>query len=555
MTTSENHWFRPAAGILGLALLLATTRSLPAQQPDPQQQPNPNMQAARLSYVEGEVQLTQDNQVLANPALANTPLFEGTVISTREDGRAEVQLDNGSVARISPNSSLKVSALRHRGNRAEAELQLETGLAYFELQGETSSSRTIARFGDSTVTASGFTVLRVNLDNPPGEVAVFSGDAHLERGSNLSLDLHGGESVALNGSNPNLYDLAETIEPDSWDAWNADRDQQLNSEQATRTAASSSEPNSSNPAWGDLDANGNWYNVPGQGYVWSPNEASSGDWDPYGCGSWVWTPQFGYIWVSCQSWGYLPYSSGYWNYYDDFGWGWTPGYGYPWWGTGGWGLNIGRRPVRYQPPHRPHGGPVHPTEPIRRGGFYQPNPVIAVNRIPRSPQASPVHVVGRPVTIGGSMVEPLRPLSPRPSYDHTPSGSTGFTRSFQGTGSPNVPRYGTRAYTPGSTGRNPGSTGYVPWANSGGRPSGWTAPSATGGNYAPSPRAYPGGSPTGHPYSGGGGVPHVSGGGGGGGARPSSGGGGGGGGHPSGGGGGGGGGHASGGGSAPAGHH
>lgn len=529
MNTSENAWFRPAAGVLGLALFLATCQAAPAQQPDAG--PNPNVQAARLSYVEGEVQLTQGNQVLANPALANTPLFEGTVITTREDGRAEVQLENGSVARISPNSSLKLSVLRLQGNMADAEMQVQTGLAYFELQGDTSSSRTVARFDDSAVTASGFTVVRINVDNPPGEVAVFSGNAHLERANNLSLDLHGGESVALNSSDPNQYNLAETIEPDSWDAWNADRDQQLNSEQSARTEASSSEPNSSNPAWSDLDANGNWYNVPGQGYVWSPYEASAGDWDPYGCGNWVWTPQFGYIWVACQSWGYLPYSMGYWNYYDDFGWGWTPGYGYPWWVVGGWGFNLGNRPVRYQPPHRPHGGPVHPPEPIRRGGFYQPNPVIAVNRIPRSPAATPVHVVGRPVTIGGTTVAPLRPISPRPSYEHIPSTANGFTRSAQGSPSPNLPRYG-------SPGNVRGSTGYVPWANSpSGRTGTWTMPAAPGGSYHPSapPASSYGGGSISRPSSGGA-APHVSSGGGGGG-HVSAGGGGGGGGHPGGGGG------------------
>lgn len=514
-------WFKPAAGLLGLALLSAAP-FLQAQQ-----QPDSNARAARLSFVDGEVQITQGNQILANPALANTPLFEGAVVSTREDGRAEVQFDNGTVVRVAPNSSLKISVLRQQDNVTVAELHLDAGLAYFEMQGDSTSGRTTARFGDSAVTASGFTVFRLNVDNPPGEVAVFSGNAHLERGNNLSLDLHGGESVALNGSDSNLYNMAETIEPDSWDAWNADRDQQLNSEQASRTAASSSEPNSNNPAWGDLDTNGNWYNVPGQGYVWSPYEASSGDWDPYGCGNWVWTPGYGYVWVSCESWGYLPYSMGYWNYYDDFGWGWTPGYGYPWWATGGWGWNIGTRPPRYLPPHRPRGGPVQPVAPIRRGGgFYQPNPVIAVNRIPSSPTAHPVHVVGRATTIGGSMVEPLRPLSPRPSYEHTGAVANGFTGgSYRVTGGQNAPRY----------------PGYVPWTNSGvGRPG--TMPAAPGGGYrppAPSRGYSGGGAPVSHPS--GGGAPHVSGGGGGGGGgHPSGGGGGGGGGgHPSGGGGGG----------------
>jgi hypothetical protein len=539
--------FRPAAGVLGLALLLASTVTLQGQQPDP------NMRAARLSYVEGSVQLSQGNQILADPALVNTPLFEGTEIAAKEDGKAEIQFDDGSVARISPNSSLKIAVLRQDAGASKAELVLTSGLAYFELQGDSSANHTIARFGDSAVTAGGYTVLRVSLDNLPGEVAVFAGNAHIERGNSLSLDVRGGESVALNASDPNLYNLAETIEPDSWDAWNADRDQDLNAQIAAKTAASGSEPNSNNPAWGDLDANGNWYNVPGQGYVWSPNEAASGSWDPYGCGNWVWTPQYGYIWVSCEQWGYLPYTTGYWNFYDDFGWGWTPGFCYPWWTTGGWVANVGNHPMRYQPPHRPRGGPVHgPNEPIRRGGFYQPNPVIAVNRIPLSPTGNPVHAIGRPATIGGTTVQPLRPLTPRPIY--SPSTASGFNGSNSGFGSPRVgsPRYG----SPGNGNSAPayGRSTYVPWANSpssSGRPGGWTAPAAPAGGYrtpvpsrgysggsAPAP-SYGGGAP--HPSSGGGGGGGHVGGGGGGGAAPhvSSGGGGGGGGHVSSGGGGG----------------
>jgi hypothetical protein len=499
MNRLHKVWFRPAAGVLGLALFLAGTDALNAQQ-----QPDPNVRAARLSFVEGDVQLSQGNQIIADPALANTPVFEGTEITAKDDGKAELQFDDGSVVRISPNSSLKVAALRQDGGASKAELLLQTGLAYFELQGDTSASGMVVHFGESAVTASGFTVLRISLDNPPGELAVFSGNVHLDRGNTLSLDLRGGESLALNATDPNLYNLAETIEPDSWDAWNADRDQELSSQGAARTAASGSAPNSNNPAWGDLDANGNWYNVPGQGYVWSPAEAASGSWDPYGCGNWVWTPQFGYIWVSCEQWGYLPYSSGYWNYYDAFGWGWTPGYGYPWWVTGGWGWNIGNRPVRYQPPHRPHGTPVHPGEPIRHGGFYQPNPVIAVNRIPSSPSVNPAHVVGRPMTVAGNTIEPLKPLSPRPTYN--PSAASGFRGSNPGYGNP------------GTGGR----TGYVPWANSGTSHAGtWTAP-AGGGYHATTPTrgySYPSGSTSSHVSSGGGGGGHVSSGGGGGGGH------------------------------------
>ena len=56
--------------------------------------------------MEGQVQLSQGNTVLAAQAVVNTPLFEGTEIKTSDDGRAEIQFEDGSIARVSPDSSL-----------------------------------------------------------------------------------------------------------------------------------------------------------------------------------------------------------------------------------------------------------------------------------------------------------------------------------------------------------------------------------------------------------------------------------------------------------------
>ena len=492
-TAFSISWFWPAA--IGLALILVATSGVKAQEADP------TTRAVRLSSVDGAVQVSQGNQILADPALANMPLFEGTVITTGDDGRAELQFDDGSVARVSPNSSMRIAVLRQENGISKAALALNSGLAYFELQGETSSSSVQAQFGDSVVTATGFSVLRINLDNPPGELAVFSGNAHLVRANALSLDLHGGESVRLSPTDPNAYNLAETIEPDSWDAWNADRDQELTSQEAAKTNATNTFTNSNNPAWGDLDANGNWYNVPGQGYVWSPYVASGAGWDPYGCGHWVWTPQFGYVWVSCESWGYLPYSFGFWNWYDGFGWGWAPGYWNPWWCRGGWGSNVGNTPVHYRPPNRPHGGPPRAPgggSPVRVAGNNQPYPVVTYTRVSNRPIASPVRHAGGPVTIGGNTIMPLRPVAPRPVYNHEPGSTSVIVSRSPAT----YPGYGA---TP--------RTGYVHSANQGGASvnqgrSTWVGPVNAGTNiyhpgavYRPGSSVY-GGAAAGHPSSG-----------------------------------------------------
>lgn len=534
-----DKYFRLFLAILSLSLLAG--RVVASQQADP------TARAARLSNVDGQVRLMQGDQILAESAVQNTPLFEGSELKTADDGRAEIQFDDGSIVRISPNSSVKLSVLRQQGSASDAEVQLESGLGYFELQGDNGAGHFRARFGDNVVTASGFSVIRIDLDSPAGKVAVFSGNAHLDRSKGTALDLRGGQSVTLDGADASQDNLSESIEPDSWDTWNADRDQLLTSREAARTAATTSTSinNSANPAWSDLDANGNWYDVPGQGYVWSPYQATNAGWDPYGCGHWVWTPRFGYIWVSCESWGYMPYASGNWNYYDGFGWGWYPGYSNPWWCGGGWGFNLGTRPVRYQPPHRPRGIPIRPPggggSPMRGGQRFAPNPVIPVNRVKDRGFPEPVHVrAGGPVTIAGNVVQPLKPISPRPVYGHMPAGGsrpgyTVFPRAGESgrqgqTGWPAAPPpTGGNTYRPTA----PASGRYYPYAPGPSAPS----PSAPSRGYAP-PSG--GNSPSRPASGGGGGGAHVGGGGGGGAPHVSSGGGGGG--HVSSGGGGGGGG-------------
>jgi len=455
----------------------------------------PAPRAVRLSSVDGQVQISVGGQVATDSAVANSPLFEGTRVVTGDEGRAEIQFEDGSMARLSPNSSLTLTVLRGAGANSETEITLEGGLGYFEVQGGGQTGALRVRFGESLVTTNGFTVMRVNLDTAPGALAVFSGNAHVEQGSAVSVDLHGGESLALSAADAMRYTLSESIDPDSWDTWNSDRDQALAAEAADKTGASTGLGQASNPAWNDLDANGSWYNVPDQGQVWSPADASDANWDPYGSGYWMSTPGYGYTWVSGNAWGYLPYQCGMWNWYDNFGWGWAPGAGgcgTMFWGAGYYGgVNVGRGYFGYHPPMRPRS----PMRPIRPMGL------IAVDRHTVGPAVTlPARDKNSPVQIAGYAVTPMHTLSVRPAYDRSTTVlSNGTVVTHVG---------GTTATGQG----RPGVAGYV-----GSRPPGATGTTAKGtAPKAPSST---------HVASSGGG--HVSSGGGGGGAAHASGGGGG----------------------------
>lgn len=508
----------PASALLaGAALALAVASLPPALHADDTTgQP---ARAIRLSYVDGKVQISQGGQVTSEQAVINTPLVQGTTITTGDDGRAEIQFEDGSVARLSPNSALTLTTLTGDGASADAEMDLAHGLAYFELQGNGQMGQMAVHFAGNVVTASGFTVFRVTDDVPPGSLAVFSGNAHVDRSSGALLDLHSGESVAFNSDDPNGYSLAETIEPNSWDAWNSDRDQALTAEASAQTSAPSdlAPGQTSNPAWSDLDSSGSWYNVPGQGYVWSPYDASQPGFDPYGNGNWVYTPGFGYTWASAYSWGYLPYECGAWNFYNGFGWGWAPGFGgcTPWWGVGFYpGPVFGIVPPWYRPIRRPifpgggHG--PHPGRPI---------PMIAVNRRPMAHTASlPARDGSRAVAIDGHSVTPLRSMPSRVAYDRAAFVNRQVFRNTGKQAGAGRPAYAAprSTYAP----QTPRSNVYrapAPARNYSAPPRPYSAPSPASQpvrSYSPPPSSSGGYRPSGGGYSGGG--DHGGGGGGGG---------------------------------------
>ncbi len=365
---------------------------------------------------------------LTDDAVANTPLFEGTGIQTGDDGRAEIQFEDGSIARIPPDSVLTLSVLRP----GQTDLFLNSGLGYFELKsaGDSTTGPMKVHFGTSVAASTASAVFRVKLDEAPGEIAVFDGGLHVDGQNGAGADLRGGESAKLDS-----FSIAESIEPDSWDAWNSDRDQALNAASGSTTAATSGMPNSADPAWGDLNQSGNWYDVPGEGQVWSPYEASDSSWDPYGDGYWADTPGYGYTWVSGESWGYMPYQCGLWNWYGGFGWGWAPGGCRTWWGGGGrlWAVNVGRFPGGWRAPVRPpRPRGIGRPEP-GRGVIRPAAPIISVRRQgPPVDGVLPLRDRKTPVNIAGSTIAPMRPVNNRPVYNHQPAQ---FGR-FQAGGAP-----------------------------------------------------------------------------------------------------------------------
>ena len=97
------RWFLTGGGV-GLVLLALAFGgvSAKAQAPDA-----PVHRAARLSYLQGSVSVEHMDNTGSDPGLLNMPLAAGVRVATGEDGQAEIEFEDGSLVRLTPNSALE----------------------------------------------------------------------------------------------------------------------------------------------------------------------------------------------------------------------------------------------------------------------------------------------------------------------------------------------------------------------------------------------------------------------------------------------------------------
>jgi hypothetical protein len=441
--------------VVVLALLLALVASARGQaQPAPQTPPR----MARLTFVSGQVGFdgVNVNGGTSQPAVVNEPVLEGMTLATANDGQAEMEFEDGSVVRLTPNSALSIVklAVDAQGN-LHSRLALLHGLAYLELRSSTRYRYRVDAQGDEIVPVENSTI-RVNLDQPPATIAVLEGEIHVtalpggaaaNQAANQAAggqagaqaDATAGQTLrsAAAPGQPSIgnYLVKDGIDPDSWDQWNVDRDVAAANQAADQTTARNGFAGDQGYGWADLDANGSWYDVPGQGEIWQPDiaaDAGMDGFDPYGYGDWAWTPGFGYVWASGYPWGWTPYRCGNWGYWGGFGWGWSPGASCGLYGFGGYGfrLNWHHSPPIYHGPRRPPPGPlpIHPPVPVHGG-------------VAPLPPGGRVYVVH---TINGTRVDPLEPVGGHPAGNRFALGAA-LDRDFPIDRSTHQPVVGTVA--------------------------------------------------------------------------------------------------------------
>jgi hypothetical protein len=301
--------------------------------------------AARIQRVEGDVALSNalDNAANAGAnggsdqwiaATENQPFSVGDRIYTRDNSRASIAFTGRNFARLNPNTSLDVLTLDDR----RTQLALRDGSAVFDVgyldRGDLFEVAT--PYGAVDFEQPG--LYNVGIDNGQVLVSVLSGLAQVV-GLGGSGQISKGEMLTLIGqtaadvvlSQIDGRDAGYLVDdyygyqyPQYYDGRYRDYNVYLNDPyyfDPYRRNVSYQYVNSYVPGLYDLDYYGDWRNLDGYGYAWTPRVDSG--WMPYQMGYWMTDYPYGPTWVSSEPWGYAPYHYGRWAFVGDR-WYWIP---------------------------------------------------------------------------------------------------------------------------------------------------------------------------------------------------------------------------------------
>lgn len=339
---------RALMSVVGLVCALALAASA-----------NSNARIVRLSTVDGTVQIDRATGQGFEKAFLNMPITQGMKLRAGADGRAEVEFEDGSTARLTPNTTLQFTDLGLRDSGAKVNtIDVGQGMAYFEVFGE-KNDEFLVTFGHQKITLDHAAHFRVDVQNGNGEVAVFNGNLQVN-GPQGEVQISKKQSATFDLAT-DKYEMARKIVPDAFDKWD-----KYQSEFNQRRTIASTYRSPYAYGWSDLGYYGSFYNM-GFGSCWRPYFASAA-WDPFMDGAWVYYPGYGYNWVSAYPWGWMPYHYGSWMYAGGTGWCWAPTYNNAYLYSAV--PIVGPvRPPRFNPPRPPviHGVGVVP---VGRGPSY-----------------------------------------------------------------------------------------------------------------------------------------------------------------------------------------
>ena len=133
----------------------------------------PQVRIVRLSDVQGGVQIDKNTGLGFENAFLNLPITQGVQLRTRDNGRAEIEFEDGSTLRITPNTDVDFSVLgvNDAGNRIST-VTVAQGRAYVNWLGSKTDRFTL-NFAQERIELNQAAHFRVNASGDAAGVANF----------------------------------------------------------------------------------------------------------------------------------------------------------------------------------------------------------------------------------------------------------------------------------------------------------------------------------------------------------------------------------------------
>jgi hypothetical protein len=307
--------------VLFLGLLVTGGLGLPADAD------TSHARIVRLSLVQGDVRFARDvkgdplvdsSQLNWETAALNLPIRQGYVVAT-DNGRVEVEFENGALAFLAENTVLQFYDLSSEDGGLTTRLVLRQGSAEFYVSPGRGDYFSVTG-GDFSVEAESKATFRMNNFDDGSNVRVLHGHVTaLANGKNTPLSK--GEEFSMRAGEAESAEVAHRNDNDEFDQWVASRI-------STSLAATNASLQYTGGAdyvsgFGDLYTYGSWFPAAGYGYCWRPYGVGFG-WSPFDYGSWYYDPFLGWSFLGGYSWGWLPYHYGGWVNQPGVGWVWSP---------------------------------------------------------------------------------------------------------------------------------------------------------------------------------------------------------------------------------------
>ncbi|MGB9361897.1 MAG: FecR family protein, partial [Candidatus Sulfotelmatobacter sp.] len=301
--------YRPRFHSMILTALACALFALPAAA-------DSQVRIVRLSDVQGGVQIDKNTGLGFENAFLNLPITQGTQLRTRDNGRAEIEFEDGSTLRLTPNTTVGFGTLglTDSGKRISA-VNLVDGRAYVNWLGKSGDEFTL-NFSREKITITQPAHFRIAASSNEAEVATFKNEIEVVAPSG-TVKVDKRKMVTFSADDKEQATVAKNLREDPYDNWD-----KQSVEYHDQYAKNNSTPYGY--GYSDLSYYGAYSNFPGYGMLWQPYFTGVG-WNPFMDGAWSWYPGMGYMWASAYPWGWMPYYYGNWVYAPGLGWGWQSG--------------------------------------------------------------------------------------------------------------------------------------------------------------------------------------------------------------------------------------